>query len=72
MLVVAKCYDRWVRALIEEPDENGECNLVRLVDHGGFWTFSNAEMRKIRADYIPLPLQAIEVVLANVKPINGI
>lgn len=72
MLVVAKYYDRWVRALIEEPDENGENNLVRLVDHGGFWTFSNAEMRKIRADYIPLPLQAIEVVLANVKPINDV
>lgn len=72
MLVVAKFYDRWVRALIEEPDENGENNLVRLVDHGGFWTFRNSDMRKIRSDYIPLPLQAIEVVLANVKPIDGV
>lgn len=71
MLVVAKCYDKWVRAYVEEADPNGLENIVRLVDHGGFWTFSNAEMRKIRSDYLTLPFQAIEVSLANIKPVGG-
>ncbi|XP_011312236.1 KH domain-containing protein C56G2.1 [Fopius arisanus] len=71
MIVVAKWYDTWVRALVEEADPAGEKHLVRLVDHGGFWTFSNAEMRKIRSDYLTLPFQAIEVSLANIKPKNG-
>ncbi|XP_034940781.1 KH domain-containing protein akap-1 [Chelonus insularis] len=71
MLVVAKWYDKWVRAYVEEPDPAGQQNLVRLVDHGGFWTFSNAEMRKIRSDYLTLPFQAIEVSLANIKPVGG-
>ncbi|XP_043270001.1 KH domain-containing protein akap-1 [Venturia canescens] len=71
MLVVAKCYDRWVRAYVENPDPNGQQNLVRLVDHGGYWTFSNGEMRKIRSDYLTLPFQAIEVFLAHIRPVNG-
>ncbi|KAK0179025.1 hypothetical protein PV327_007852 [Microctonus hyperodae] len=71
MLVVAKCYDKWVRAYVEEADPNGLENIVRLVDHGGFWTFSNADMRKIRSDYLTLPFQAIEVSLANIKPVGG-
>ncbi|XP_015113342.1 KH domain-containing protein akap-1 [Diachasma alloeum] len=71
MIVVAKWYEKWVRALVEEADPAGEKHLVRLVDHGGFWTFSNAEMRKIRSDYLTLPFQAIEVSLANIKPKNG-
>lgn len=68
---MAKWYDRWVRAYVENPDPNGQQNLVRLVDHGGYWTFSNAEMRKIRSDYLTLPFQAIEVFLANIAPIDG-
>lgn len=71
MLVVAHWFDKWVRAYVEEPDPTGQQNLVRLVDHGGFWTFSNAEMRKIRSDYLTFPFQSIEVSLANIKPKNG-
>ncbi|XP_066601809.1 KH domain-containing protein akap-1 [Prorops nasuta] len=71
MICVAKWYDRWVRVYVQEPDPQGEQNLVRLVDHGGYYTFSNADMRKIRSDYLMLPFQAIEVFLANVQPKNG-
>ncbi|CAL7940618.1 unnamed protein product [Xylocopa violacea] len=68
MILVAKWYHRWVRVYVEQPDPHGEQHLVRLVDHGGYWYFSNAEMKKIRSDYLALPFQAIEIFLANVQP----
>ncbi|KAF3424234.1 hypothetical protein E2986_06324 [Frieseomelitta varia] len=71
MIFVAKWYNTWVRVLLEQPDPHGEHHLVRLVDHGGYWVFSSSELRTIRADYITLPFQAIEVYLANIKPKNG-
>lgn len=71
MILVAKWYSRWVRVYIEQPDPHGEQHLVRLVDHGGYWVFSNTEMRKIRSDYLSLPFQAIEIFLANVQPKDG-
>ncbi|XP_053998592.1 KH domain-containing protein akap-1 [Hylaeus anthracinus] len=71
MMFVAKWYNRWVRVYVEQPDPLGERHLVRLVDHGGYWFFSSAEMKKIRSDYLGLPLQAIEVFLANIQPKNG-
>lgn len=72
MIVVAKWYSKWVRVYVENPDPKGEQTLVRLVDHGGYWTFSNSEMRKIRSDYLTLPFQAIEVFLANIQSKEGI
>ena len=71
MILVAKWYNRWVRVFVEQPDPHGERHLVRLVDHGGYWCFSNLEMKKIRSDYLTLPFQAIEIYLANVQPKNG-
>lgn len=71
MILVAKWYNKWVRVYIEQPDPHGERHLVRLVDHGGYWFFSTAEMKKIRSDYLTLPFQAIEIFLANVQPKNG-
>lgn len=71
MIVVAPWYDKWVRAFVEEPDAEGLQHLVRLVDHGGFWTFGSSEMRQIRSEFLTLPFQTLEVNLANVKPIAG-
>ncbi|XP_017754880.1 PREDICTED: KH domain-containing protein akap-1 isoform X2 [Eufriesea mexicana] len=71
MILVAKWFNRWVRVYVEQPDPHREQHLVRLVDHGGYWVFSNAEMKKIRSDYLTLPFQAIEIFLANVQPTNG-
>lgn len=71
MILVAKWYNTWVRVYVEQPDPHGEHHLVRLVDHGGYWVFSNSEMKKIRSDYLALPFQAIEIYLANIQPKNG-
>ncbi|XP_017877636.1 A-kinase anchor protein 1, mitochondrial [Ceratina calcarata] len=71
MILVGKWYHRWVRVIVEQPDPQGEQHLVRLVDHGGYWFFSNAEMKKIRSDYLSLPFQAIEIFLANIQPKDG-
>ncbi|XP_063990383.1 KH domain-containing protein akap-1 [Diachasmimorpha longicaudata] len=71
MIVVVKWFGTWARAIVEEADPAGKRHSVRLVDHGGYWTFSSAAMRKIRSDYLMLPFQAMEVYLANVKPKNG-
>ncbi|XP_014214042.1 KH domain-containing protein akap-1 [Copidosoma floridanum] len=68
MIVAAKFFDQWMRVCIEEPDPQKEQTLVRLVDHGGYYTCSNADMRSLRLDYLCLPFQAIEVYLANVQP----
>ncbi|XP_078045998.1 A-kinase anchor protein spoonbill [Augochlora pura] len=70
MILVANWQNKWVRVYVEKPDPNGERHLVRLVDHGGYWYFSDVEMKKIRSDYLTLPFQAIEVLL-NVEPTNG-
>lgn len=71
MIFVAKWNDTWVRVCVENPDPLGEKNLVRLVDHGGYWICSNSQMRKIRSDYLTLPFQAIEIFLANIQAKNG-
>ncbi|XP_076244159.1 A-kinase anchor protein spoonbill isoform X2 [Calliopsis andreniformis] len=71
MILVTKWYDKWVRVYVEQPDPLGEQHVVRLVDHGGYWFVSNADIKKIRSDYLTLPFQAIEIFLANVQPKNG-
>jgi A-kinase anchor protein 1 len=71
MIFVAKWYNKWVRVYIEDPDPNGEQSLVRLIDHGSYWTCRHSDMRKIRSDYLNLPFQAIEVFLANIQPKDG-
>ncbi|CAD6234424.1 GSCOCG00001917001-RA-CDS [Cotesia congregata] len=71
MIVVAQWYNKWVRAYVEQPDIEGLQHLLRLVDHGGFWKFSSAELRQIRSEFLTLPFQTLEVNLAYVRPING-
>ncbi|XP_011697401.1 PREDICTED: KH domain-containing protein C56G2.1 [Wasmannia auropunctata] len=62
---------KWVRGCIECPDPSGEKNVVRLLDYGGYWQFSNSEFRPLLYDYLSLPFQAIEIFLANIQPKNG-
>ena len=71
MILVAKWNGIWVRVMVEEADPNGEQTFVKLVDHGGYWSFSNSEMRKINSDFLSIPFQAIEVFLANIEPKEG-
>lgn len=69
-IVAVFLLDKWMRALIVEPDPKGEATAVRLLDHGGYWSVNHSAMRQIRNDYLSLPFQAIEVYLAHVRPIN--
>ncbi|XP_029160154.1 KH domain-containing protein akap-1 isoform X2 [Nylanderia fulva] len=63
--------DRWVRGYIEKLDPSGEKNIVRLVDHGGYWALNNAQFKPLMMDYLSLPFQAIEVFIAYIQPKNG-
>ncbi|XP_077282477.1 A-kinase anchor protein spoonbill [Temnothorax americanus] len=63
--------DKWVRGCIECPDSSGERSVVRLLDHGGYWQFSNSQCRPLIYNYLSLPFQAIEIFLANIQPKNG-
>ncbi|XP_011875394.1 PREDICTED: KH domain-containing protein C56G2.1 isoform X2 [Vollenhovia emeryi] len=63
--------DKWVRGYIERPDPSGERHLIRLLDNGGYWPFSNSQCRPLLYNYLSLPFQAIEVFLAKIQPKNG-
>ncbi|KAL0117309.1 hypothetical protein PUN28_010276 [Cardiocondyla obscurior] len=63
--------DKWVRGCIERPDPSGEKSIIRLLDYGGYWQFSNSQCRPLYYNYLSLPFQAIEIFLANIQPKNG-
>ncbi|KAI4484922.1 hypothetical protein M0802_012953 [Mischocyttarus mexicanus] len=72
MILAAPLNDnKWVRVFVEDVDPNGEATLVQLLDHGGYCSYPNSCLRKIRSDFLFLPFQATEVYLANVKPKCG-
>lgn len=56
---------------MEKVDPLGEKHKMRLLDHGGYYEFSNLEVREIRPEHLALPFQAIEIFLANIRPKNG-
>lgn len=41
------------------------------MDYGGFAYVENAKLRQIRGDFMLLPFQAAECVLANITSLNG-
>lgn len=64
--------ERWVRGYIEKLDPSGEKNIVRLVDHGGYWVLNNSQFKPLMMDYLSsLPFQAIEIFIAYIQPKNG-
>lgn len=64
--------ERWVRGYIEKLDPLGEKNIVRLVDHGGYWVLKNSQFKPLMMDYLSsLPFQAIEIFIAYIQPKNG-
>lgn len=64
--------EKWVRGYIEKLDPSGEKNIVRLVDHGGYWVLNNSQFKPLMMDYLSnLPFQAIEIFIANIHPKNG-
>lgn len=69
-VVAAPAMGGWYRAQIVEVFENNQCQ-VRFLDYGGYSTLDCTTLRKIRADFLCLPFQAIECALANVVPSGG-
>lgn len=55
---------------ILENDEDCEVDIC-FVDYGGYSRVPASSLRQIRADFMTLPFQAIECLLANVAPTNG-
>lgn len=58
----------WYRAQIMNIDEQNATSDVRFLDYGGYLTVNNSLLRQIRGDFLLLPFQAIECMLANVVP----
>lgn len=55
---------------ITENEDDFEVDIC-FVDYGGYSRVSASSLRQIRADFMTLPFQAIECLLANVAPASG-
>jgi A-kinase anchor protein 1 len=56
--------------IIAVEEEDYEVDIC-FVDYGGYSRVMASSLRQIRADFMSLPFQAIECLLANVGPVNG-
>lgn len=61
----------WYRAIVLSVDVESETSYVKFLDYGGFATLNNSELRQIRGDFLLLPFQASECILANIRPVEG-
>lgn len=59
----------WFRAIV--TDCSGPIK-VRLLDYGGFLTVPKTALRQVQREMMSLPFQAVECMLANVEPVNGV
>lgn len=58
--------------LLEIPDIEDDFEVdICFVDYGGYSRVLVSSLRQIRADFMTLPFQAIECLLANVAPMSG-
>lgn len=55
--------------IISVEEEDYEVDIC-FVDYGGYSRVMASSLRQIRADFMSLPFQAIECLLANVGPVN--
>ena len=56
--------------VVPVEEEDFEVDIC-FVDYGGYSRVMASSLRQIRADFMSLPFQAIECLLANVGPANG-
>lgn len=68
MVCVAPTHGGWYRAQIVSVDKDTDSSEVKFLDYGGFLSVDNSSLRQIRGDFLLLPFQAVECVLANVIP----
>ncbi|XP_044731537.1 KH domain-containing protein akap-1 [Chrysoperla carnea] len=66
-IVAAPLNSEWYRATILSVDEENDASLVQFVDFGGYCNIENSSLRQIRGDFMTLPFQAQECILANLR-----
>uniref|UniRef100_A0A0N5A8D7 Tudor domain-containing protein n=1 Tax=Syphacia muris TaxID=451379 RepID=A0A0N5A8D7_9BILA len=71
LLCVAPTSGGWYRAVTVIYYEKEDEVLVRFVDYGGYLRVPRADLRQIRTDFMTLPFQAVECLLAHVEPVDG-
>ncbi|XP_050345516.1 A-kinase anchor protein 1, mitochondrial isoform X1 [Nymphalis io] len=69
-ICAAPTENNWYRAQIISTSEENDTSVVKLVDFGGYLTVDNDQLKQIRSDFMTLPFQATEALLAFVKPAN--
>lgn len=57
----------WYRAIILSVENETSLN-VKFLDYGGYATVDQSMLRQIRGDFLLLPFQSSECLLANVSP----
>ncbi|XP_068629716.1 A-kinase anchor protein 1, mitochondrial-like isoform X2 [Battus philenor] len=70
-ICAAPTENNWYRAQVISTSEENDSSVVKLVDFGGYLTVDNDQLKQIRSDFMTLPFQATEALLAFVKPANN-
>ncbi|XP_004924819.1 A-kinase anchor protein 1, mitochondrial isoform X3 [Bombyx mandarina] len=71
-ICAAPTENNWYRAQVISTSEENDTSVVKLVDFGGYLTVDNDQLKQIRSDFMTLPFQATEALLAFVKPANNV
>lgn len=58
----------WYRLEIIEYQPNAIVCVAKYLDFGGYCEIQTTELRQIRTDFMTVPFQAIECLLADIKP----
>ncbi|XP_022917558.1 KH domain-containing protein akap-1 [Onthophagus taurus] len=61
----------WYRVMVTKSDAETDSSHVTLLDYGGYYWVENSRLRQISGDFLLLPFQATECILANIRPIGG-
>jgi len=60
--------EKWYRCQVVSFNAADDTCDIKFVDHGGYTTVPVSALRQLKADFLRLPFQAIEVYLAHVNP----
>lgn len=60
----------WYRVQIISHNPHTDSVLVKYLDYGGYGSVHAKDLRQIRHDFMTVPFQTVEVLLANIKPVG--
>lgn len=61
----------WYRFQIIDYQQDATTCIAKYLDFGGYCEIQTTELRQIRTDFMTVPFQAIECILADIKPKGG-